>query len=771
MRLLLLARTSAAYSEWDAHLGPLSANGWEVTFAPTRWERGAKSAAATARLRHDAAWSLAPPRLSKPGLHSLASRALRKGGAAGGLIYRALSANAATDSFIEDVRPDCVAVLADGKGLKSFAPLLAAARAQRLPRILLHGWGPLPTDFVPSLFDHLAVPDASLIGATNITLHGFGPIQNVVFGEQKLTTDTFDAGEVGTGSLPAERQRVLTAAKLDPDAPYSLYLGRAESEEMDGGMVPDSETADAIAALLHAAPELQVAILPDADTAGATEAIEAANRRTKNGQQIGLVCGSKEGSKARALRRMQMDRAYQTLAGGAAFVIGQANPRLLDAAASGLPVLALPSARGFIDRAGQTERFAPLIIDKLDGLRTRFEVRNAAPLPAASLADILYSCVKATRSGPGRQTYEWAGKLELGQALPPTELPMVQPAVIRRVARNSCFNIGLDDLDDILGPIAASSNRVLVGPWISEVGYELLYWIPFVRWCIEHYGIDPARLTICSRGGVACWYGDLAQSSYLDIFDMMDEATFREATLARFADAGGQKHVDLGPLDDHVADEVRGRTGDGRLDWIHPQVMYRFLRSYWLGRQSRKYFDDHTILRSFSTDPQPELDGTLPDDYIAVRFYFRPSFPDTPENRRFATQLVTRLAEQCPVVLIETGLHLDDHIEFAPSVVGQIHRIGHLITGRNNLALQTDVIRRSRMFIGTYGGLSYLPPFCGVPAVAISENTEGFLSTHLETAIRIFARMGVAFSHLDTAQARQLVGPTSPELANTALQR
>ena len=26
---------------------------------------------------------------------------------------------------------------------------------------------------------------------------------------------------------------------------------------------------------------------------------------------------------------------------------------------------------------------------------------------------------------------------------------------------------------------------ILVGPWLSEVGFELLYWIPLLRWIKE----------------------------------------------------------------------------------------------------------------------------------------------------------------------------------------------------------------------------------------------------------------------------------------------
>ena len=42
-----------------------------------------------------------------------------------------------------------------------------------------------------------------------------------------------------------------------------------------------------------------------------------------------------------------------------------------------------------------------------------------------------------------------------------------------------------------LAKIADSDKPIIVGPWLSEVGYELLYWIPLVRWARETMGLLP----------------------------------------------------------------------------------------------------------------------------------------------------------------------------------------------------------------------------------------------------------------------------------------
>ncbi len=53
------------------------------------------------------------------------------------------------------------------------------------------------------------------------------------------------------------------------------------------------------------------------------------------------------------------------------------------------------------------------------------------------------------------------------------------------------------------------------------------------------------------------------------------------------------------------------------------------------------------------------------------------------------------------------------------------------------------MIARARAFVGTYGGYSYLAPFCGVPSLAFySEPT--FKMHHLQVAQHVFAQLGGA---------------------------
>src|SRR5262245_25016891 len=44
-----------------------------------------------------------------------------------------------------------------------------------------------------------------------------------------------------------------------------------------------------------------------------------------------------------------------------------------------------------------------------------------------------------------------------------------------------------------LDRIASSGRPIFVGPWSGEVGFELLYWIPFVEWVRSQWNLTSRR--------------------------------------------------------------------------------------------------------------------------------------------------------------------------------------------------------------------------------------------------------------------------------------
>ena len=284
--------------------------------------------------------------------------------------------------------------------------------------------------------------------------------------------------------------------------------------------------------------------------------------------------------------------------------------------------------------------------------------------------------------------------------------------------------------------IAQSRKPIVVGPWTGEVGFELLYWVPFLAWARERWALAPERHVIVSRGGVASWYG-MPDARYADLFSVLTPDRFREST-----NQEEHKQRRASATDREMLEAVLGSETIADVEQIHPELMFRMFMPFWREEAGLATVDRFTRYRPFEPLADPVLDA-LPADYVAARFYFSDCFPDTPENRSFARMAIDAVAERTPVVLLNPGVRVDDHSDLAPPDGNRIFTISAGLAPERNLAVQSAVISRARAFIGTYGGYSYLAPFYGVPALAFY-SIRTFKPHHLHVAQRVFERLGPA---------------------------
>ena len=50
-----------------------------------------------------------------------------------------------------------------------------------------------------------------------------------------------------------------------------------------------------------------------------------------------------------------------------------------------------------------------------------------------------------------------------------------------------------------LARLIRGRGPIVAGPWLGEVGFELLYWIPFLAWFAERFDVPRERLVVMSR--------------------------------------------------------------------------------------------------------------------------------------------------------------------------------------------------------------------------------------------------------------------------------
>jgi hypothetical protein len=288
-----------------------------------------------------------------------------------------------------------------------------------------------------------------------------------------------------------------------------------------------------------------------------------------------------------------------------------------------------------------------------------------------------------------------------------------------------------------LAALASGTDTIVAGPWLGEVGFELLYWVPFLRWFAGAYRVAPERLLIVSRGGTASWYRPFA-AGYREIFDYWSPEEFRRRHDERVTANGEQKQTQVLQFERQLLRELAGDVRDRVM--LHPASMYGLFNPFWWGHVGESWVHRHAAYRRLTP---PEAAGFVPPPrpYTAVKFYFNESFPATDENRSFVRRALETLAARGPVVSLTTGLQLDDHGGFETRARG-VQPLPATVEPALNLSLQTAIVAGASAFVGTYGGFSYLAPFLGVSATAYYSRREGFSDRHLLMARSALASMG-----------------------------
>ena len=280
---------------------------------------------------------------------------------------------------------------------------------------------------------------------------------------------------------------------------------------------------------------------------------------------------------------------------------------------------------------------------------------------------------------------------------------------------------------------------LIVGPWLSEVGFELLYWLPFLNWVKTYREFDQERMIIVSRGGVASWYRNIG-NHYVDVFDFFTPEQLKKRNEEQIA-SGQMKQRAFTDFEREVVKLVKVSIQRRDVQMFHPMYMYRLFYPYWKSRTSINLIENFASFKRLPSLDISDISAKLPDRYIAVRFYHNTAFPETEANVIFVRKLLTRITETTDVVLLNPGYDLDDHWDLKPDVTRKVHPIDHLLEPSNNLDVQTKVICGAQAFIGNYGGLSYLAPFYGVRSLAFYSSPAHVAPHHLDLMYRVAAKL------------------------------
>jgi hypothetical protein len=282
-----------------------------------------------------------------------------------------------------------------------------------------------------------------------------------------------------------------------------------------------------------------------------------------------------------------------------------------------------------------------------------------------------------------------------------------------------------------------SKRPIIVGPFRGEVGFEALYWVPFLR----ALGLPKERLTVITRGGAHLWY---PAHHNVELYDLRDPRDVRVENLYQQKQTGMLKQMRVSVFDKAVVKDAAAQLGLKKYDVLHPAWMYQTLDAFWQGDTGLSWLMDRITPEPL---PMVQADGlTLPDEYVAVRFYYRHTFPVSDVTKTIAIETIKELAKRHTVVVLNAEVHADEHADVPLPDLPNVFQLKGMtgLTPQNNLAIQSAVLSKAIGFVGTYGGLAQLATMFRKPTVSFYTDWGGTALAHQALGEAMAKSFGVA---------------------------
>lgn len=288
--------------------------------------------------------------------------------------------------------------------------------------------------------------------------------------------------------------------------------------------------------------------------------------------------------------------------------------------------------------------------------------------------------------------------------------------------------------------IARSTRPILCGPWRSEVGFESLYFLAFLRWASAYAGIAPERFVVVTRGGAGILYGTQA----VDLFDLRSVREVREENQYDWQGTKLQKQMRCTDWDRDVLKSAATKAlGRGeRYHVLHPSWMYWALEPFWNEDRGLSYLASMTDFTPIGKVKGGDLE--LPQHFVAMKWYSRATFPGHVDAVRQAVAQVTGIVgAQTNIVLLTGHPDVDDHVDIDvqhPNII-RLPKVGP----EQNLAQQITALSRADAFVGTYGGMAQLALRLAVPSCSLYQAWGGTALAHLNLSSAISKKTKVPF--------------------------
>lgn len=294
--------------------------------------------------------------------------------------------------------------------------------------------------------------------------------------------------------------------------------------------------------------------------------------------------------------------------------------------------------------------------------------------------------------------------------------------------------------------LARSQKPILIGPFRSETGFELLYWIPFLERFCKTYQIPRERLIYLGRGGSAQWFDSAGKA---DLYEYFPLEAARAISVQASQQTGSLKQNQATALERRIAETAAASLGFRDVHHLSPSWMYQLLSPFWAGTHPLSWLDDRVLhpVRMKAPAVSHELKAKLPEHYIAMRWYARATWPLREDLVLWTRRLVEAVASRIPVVLIQSGFQTDDHADINLGPIPNVVNLAELteMSPTDNLAIQSSVIAHAKGYVGTYGGMAQGAMRWGVPTLALYSEFGQTSPAHLHLTHSLSLKSGVPF--------------------------
>jgi hypothetical protein len=292
-----------------------------------------------------------------------------------------------------------------------------------------------------------------------------------------------------------------------------------------------------------------------------------------------------------------------------------------------------------------------------------------------------------------------------------------------------------------LAVLKRTGRPIILGPWRGEVGFEVLYWLPWLSYVLSRAAMPISQVYVLSRGGAGQWYG-LDKDHILDLYVLRPVDEVRRQMQLDVQRQGKIKQYSLTAWDRGVIRQACAHWNITRPWVLDPGQMFHLFDDFWEGKRG---LPDVLTQTRWDRLPKPvmQMDG-LPPKFYAMRFYARPTFKPTGDTVKFIQKVVQGLTKRMPVVVLGTPYHLDDHVDL-PFPTGDNVFMVPTVDPSEVLMQQTAVIAASQGFVGTYGGIAQLAMRLGVPSLSFYDQWKGTLPVHRHLSEEVSHVTGVPF--------------------------